>query len=249
MEKSFIPIILGITGHRDIPKEDYEPLKKKIKGIIDELKKKYPSTPLIFLTPLAEGADRIAAMAAKKNGIEYIVPLPMPIEEYKKDFNDESSLREFDELLKGAKDFFVIPSQEYNQKNNKEHNQEQVERNKLYENVGVYIAKYSSILIALWDGKVSNGQGGTAEVVGYKLNGIPSEYMENTIKIDHADNGPVYHIMTRRTMYEKLPHKCITVTKLYPPYLAERGNAEKEYNTIFKSIDKSNEDIINSMKN
>ena len=59
-----IHLILGITGHRDIPQEDVDKLKEKIKDIFNELKSKYPHTPFLLLTPLAEGADRIAAKAA-----------------------------------------------------------------------------------------------------------------------------------------------------------------------------------------
>jgi len=59
-----IHLILGITGDRDIPQEDVDKLKEKIKDIFNELKSKYPHTPFLLLTPLAEGADRIAAKAA-----------------------------------------------------------------------------------------------------------------------------------------------------------------------------------------
>jgi len=81
-----IHLILGITGHRDIPQEDVDKLKEKIKEIFNELKGKYPHTPLLLLTSLAEGADRIAAKAAIEEGIDYVVVLPFPEEEYVKDF-------------------------------------------------------------------------------------------------------------------------------------------------------------------
>lgn len=234
MEKSFIPIILGITGHRDIPRDDYDIIKNKIKETISELKKAYPNTPLILLTPLAEGGDRIAAIAANESEIEYIAPLPMPLEDYTKDFEEKASLEEFNSLLNGASSYYVLP------------NDGQVERSKLYEQVGVYIAKHCHILIALWDGMESSGQGGTAEIVEYKLKGIPYEYIESQLEIGHVDNGPVYHIMTNRLRNERIPAESITITKLYPSYWVNRGNAENEYNAILKSMDKFNKDIIDS---
>jgi len=39
-----IHLILGITGYRDIPQEDVDKLKEKIKEIFNELKGKYPHT-------------------------------------------------------------------------------------------------------------------------------------------------------------------------------------------------------------
>jgi len=59
-----IHLVVGITGHRDIPEEDADKLKEKIRRIFKELMEEYPNTPLLLLTPLAEGADRIAAKAA-----------------------------------------------------------------------------------------------------------------------------------------------------------------------------------------
>jgi hypothetical protein len=81
-----IHLIIGITGHRDIPEEDADILKEKIKGIFRELKNNYKNTPLLLLTPLAEGADSIAAKTAIEEGIDYAVVLPFPEEEYVKDF-------------------------------------------------------------------------------------------------------------------------------------------------------------------
>jgi hypothetical protein len=40
-------------------------------------------------------------------------------------------------------------------------------RNTLYRNVGEHIVDNSDILVAIWDGNLSNGTGGTAEIVEY----------------------------------------------------------------------------------
>ena len=43
---------------------------------------------MLLLTPLAEGADWIAAKAAIEEGIDYAVVLPFPEEKYVKDFQE-----------------------------------------------------------------------------------------------------------------------------------------------------------------
>ena len=96
-DKVFIHLVVGITGHRDIIEKDKPLLKKSIIELFRELKKECPYTPLLLLTPLADGADRLAAEAAIDEGIKYVVPLPLPKEEYEKDFPE--TVAEFENLL------------------------------------------------------------------------------------------------------------------------------------------------------
>jgi hypothetical protein len=56
-----LPLVIGVTGHRDLRSEDRETLAGRLREIIAELRVRYPHTPLILLSPLAEGADRLAA--------------------------------------------------------------------------------------------------------------------------------------------------------------------------------------------
>src|SRR5260370_266892 len=52
------PLVIGVTGHRDLREEDREHLKNSVRKVFTELRKQYPSTPFVLLSPLAEGADR-----------------------------------------------------------------------------------------------------------------------------------------------------------------------------------------------
>ncbi|MGC9187651.1 MAG: hypothetical protein ACP5GN_08225 [Fervidicoccaceae archaeon] len=72
--RRYIHLVIGITGHRDIVNEDRELLKDKIREIFKELRSRYANTPLLLITSLAEGADRIGAEVALEMGFEYIVP-------------------------------------------------------------------------------------------------------------------------------------------------------------------------------
>ena len=53
-----VPIILGVTGHRDIPNEDWDVISEKIRHHFLHLKHQYPNSPFRLISGLAEGADR-----------------------------------------------------------------------------------------------------------------------------------------------------------------------------------------------
>jgi len=94
-----LPLVVGFTGHRAFPGEDVSMIKQRVGEIYSTLRKKYPSTAIVLLTSLAEGADRFGAHIAYELGIPFIVPLPMKKEIYMEDFTSEESKREFLDLL------------------------------------------------------------------------------------------------------------------------------------------------------
>src|SRR5882724_11887194 len=85
-EKGPLHLVLGVTGHRDIRPEDTRKLEATFRKSIRDLQDSYPSTPLSLITALADGADRLAAHVAIEMGIRLIVPLPLPRDEYERDF-------------------------------------------------------------------------------------------------------------------------------------------------------------------
>lgn len=86
MHKGLVPITVGITGHRDIPKDDKPKLAKAVLGELVRMREEHPHSPLILLTGLAEGADRLAAKCALQAGWQIGAFLPLPQVEYEKDF-------------------------------------------------------------------------------------------------------------------------------------------------------------------
>src|SRR5262245_44591368 len=69
------------------------------------------SSPRILLTSLAKGADTIAAEAAlAREAWHVVVPLPLPLDLYKQDFDTEGAAR-LDRLLAHPRTrSFVLPS-------------------------------------------------------------------------------------------------------------------------------------------
>lgn len=79
---ALLPIVMGVTGHRDI--QDPEQIRTVLDRAIKNIRDMYPSTPLVALSALAEGADRLFARAVLDAHIPLYVPLPFSAEEYEK---------------------------------------------------------------------------------------------------------------------------------------------------------------------
>jgi hypothetical protein len=156
---------IGVTGHRKLA--DPEALRVLIGEAVRRLKETVPVAPGAGLTPvvvsaLAEGADRLVAHEVLADGDARLeVALPLPAEEYAKDFKTEASKEEFRCLLAQAAD---PPWQA----------PDDLDRDVAYERAGRYVVDRCDVLIALWDGEKSRGRGGTAEIVGYaQERGVP----------------------------------------------------------------------------
>ena len=169
------PLVIGVTGHRDLRPGDIEDLKKQVRQIFQELRDRYPSTPFILISSLAEGADRLVAEVALEpaNRARLIVPLPMPQALYETDFDPADSLDEFRKLLDQADYCLTIPLPEGV-------TEDAVAapgpaRDHQYELMGQYVAHQSQILIALWDGVDSGKTGGTSEVIKFQTQGLPPD--------------------------------------------------------------------------
>ncbi|MGO9547727.1 MAG: hypothetical protein ACLPPF_23440 [Rhodomicrobium sp.] len=155
-----VPIMLGATGHRNIEPQDAK-LIAALSKQCRELRNKYPDSPFVILSALAEGADRmIAEVAMKELSADLIAVLPVPEEEYERDFGTEASKTEFRTLLDRA--LFVKTAQVPGDASWKTVGEP---RNEQYARAGAIIADHSHILFAIWDGKPSRGTGGTGEQV------------------------------------------------------------------------------------
>jgi hypothetical protein len=152
-------LVIGVTGHRDLVPEEIPGIEAAVRELLEDLVDRFPRRKLQIMSPLAEGADRIAALVAEDLDIELIAPLPMPENIYAQDFESSRSWAEFSRLLDYATETTTLPLapgsseaavSDYGP-----------ERNHQYAEVGAYIAARSDILIAIWDGKTIDDLGGT----------------------------------------------------------------------------------------
>lgn len=235
-----VPLYVGITGHRNLRPEDRERLKQIMKDEFEDLHRLHPSSPIILLTPLAEGADRLAAVAAIESGLHFVVPLPMPVGEYLKDFASQQSKLEFESLFSQASDSFVVAGSPHEATDLE---RETIHRENAYARVGTYIAQHSILLIALWDG-ISKGSGsGTSQVVNLRLNGTPLSTSMSQTPFHNLQAGPVLHIVTPRISNPNTTKPPFSREMYYPRIHGELSFAIQIHESMLSHVDDYNKEV------
>lgn len=171
--RSTKPIVLnvGITGHRasvltaplletlePVVDEVFRRLREALLKIRDDEAAFNSSTPaqLRLHTPLASGADQIAAKSARSSGYFVRALLPFEPDEYRKDFAAGEELDEFERALEAADEVVALPG-------------ERSDADGAYVLVGESVIDAADVLVAIWDGEEGRGPGGTAHVVELAL--------------------------------------------------------------------------------
>jgi hypothetical protein len=183
---ALVPLVLAVTGHRDVPADDWVVLSASVLEQMRALSAQHPNSPGLLLSGLAEGADRLVARCALEAGWALGVVLPLPQSDYEADFSDERSVADFRELIARAAWCRDI-------------SEASAVRPACYDALGDWLARHSQVLIALWDGREGKGLGGTADVVKRFREGVPQE------RLIAPDAGPVIHVLTRRVGGADLP--------------------------------------------
>lgn len=208
-----VPIVFGVTGHRTL--DNYDNIKRELQGWLSTaVEEKYKNSPFVLMTALAEGFDRLAARAVcelepelrKRICLQGI--LPMPAEEYRRDWRCKSkSDEEFLELLAKCDEVVELPlsyKAEGERGNLERLVEERLEaeregecgaqykkgslRNKRYALVGSYIARHSHVLIAGWDGVEDIREGGTRWVIeDFEAGCALTEYRKEYTGVAHDD--------------------------------------------------------------
>ncbi|MGA2738450.1 MAG: hypothetical protein ABSG65_13500 [Bryobacteraceae bacterium] len=237
-----IPLVFGVTGHRDLEHENLEKLEVSVRGKLEYFRRKYAHTPFILLSPLAEGADRLVARVALEPqiGARLIVPLPMRKDFYEEDFTSPGSLLEFLGLLDRADQSFVLPQGPEAQIPKKG-----AARDAQYRAVGEFIVRHCQNLIALWDGTGARGEGGTGEIVALQTEGIPAPNA-NTLELPEA--FPAIWVVTphRKNETPKVPEggALFDVVDMYPAaFRSDKKEAEDYYGRIFGRVDDFNKNV------
>lgn len=240
LDGPLLPIVVGVTGHRQIDAAHIAPLELAVARFLGELVRLYPSSPLVLLSPLAEGADRLVARVALAAGAHLVVPLPFEHGRYVEDFTSEASRAEFDELLGRASQHFVLPLLEG-------HDQASMSvagrsRDLHYAQVGAYIARSCQLMIALWDGNTKELHGGTADVVFYCLHGAPRELTPGMSSLDAPQRRPVYHVATPSPRGLVQGIEPFDGRMLRPESYASDSDAASALSRLLEHIDGFNQD-------
>jgi hypothetical protein len=249
-----VPLVLGVTGHREFRPGDEEPLRTLVTSVMGDIRLRCAHTPLILLTPLAEGADRLVAKVALDAGAWLVVPMPFARAQYEATFRDDDSRRKFAELVSHPRTLRVfhldLPGAL----------DAATRRRVSYLCTGAYVARHSQVLIALWDGRPAEGLGGTAAIVDYRRTGrldidpkllqlfeqVPEPFTIPQRPLDAPEFGPVYHIVTPRPgLHHPVPSDALTLHRLalrmYDDHPAQAAAYFEQLQQRWERIDADNE--------
>lgn len=192
------PLVVGITGHRNLCFGELAPLRAAVGDLFAQLRREFPRLPLCVLSPLAAGADQLVAEVALAAGAELIAPLPVTRARYAADFQ-RAAREAFDALCDRAQVIELPPLPGCTPADAAA---DAASRNRHYAQAGVFVASHCHILVALWDGRPSKLLGGTAQVVRYHLEAIPPGRADarqaRRAILESGDESLLYHIACSR---------------------------------------------------
>jgi hypothetical protein len=183
MPDAQIPLLIGVTGHRDLVPEEIAPLRVAVRSFLAGLRRRFPDAPLLIASSLSQGADLLVAEEALALGLGCCAVLPLPPELYRTDFDDALDWCRFEEVLARCGRTVVCggddpPGASFDL------TKDRIARTARYAAAGELIAADAFILLALWDGKPSELAGGTASTVEYRWS--------------QQSRFDVYHVVTSR---------------------------------------------------
>jgi hypothetical protein len=178
------PFLVGVSGHRDLDADQLPRLREAVASFVRQLKEYLPDTDLHLIVGMAEGADLLVAETAVALGVEVEAVLPMPLAQYSSDF-DARTLASLQELLRHSRVRCVELSGPGGAAHaDKPHSPGR--RDAMYANLTSSLIRRSSLLLALWDGRVSQLPGGTADTV-LRFLGVRSDQHEGPEALEFVE--------------------------------------------------------------
>jgi len=168
-----IPFVLavGVTGHRaevlaqgdvdrlrELVRETLILIEESGRSLLERERDCFAPGPvrLRFVSPIADGADQIAATLALELGWELQAIIPFSREQYRASLASDDARDRFDALLERSACLLELPGDPDDSLD-------------AYIMTGRATVAHCDVLIAVWDGKPPRGRGGTGEVVQLAL--------------------------------------------------------------------------------
>lgn len=193
-----IPVLVGIVGHRDLVPAEVPAIRDAIAALLSALREAAPDVQLVLLSSMAEGADLLAAEVAHDLGLGLIALLPYSAARCREDLHGAAAQASFDRLLAHAEKLELpelaaaggakgTPAER---------------RDLQFQRAGALVARYSSLLIAVWDGQATRHVAGTARVIEQRRHGLlgagDATHGEADVLLRAGDNDLIYDIRCAR---------------------------------------------------
>lgn len=166
-----IPIVVGVTGHRNICAKDVPALKQQVSEALVEVRQMCGDTPVVMMSGMAQGADMLCAEVAFEMNIPVYAVLPFDKEHFYNTFDDYRDRDKLYPYLDKCARIIYVPDVEQRKDWLQSRIEQMDDDSYWYRQVGVHIAERSHLTIALWDGKAPRDTFGcgTVEVIEFAL--------------------------------------------------------------------------------
>lgn len=205
-----VPLLVGVIGHRDPQPSAIQHIVNRFDFLLQQIFEACPSTPIWMLNGLADGMDMIAAETFLRrvrqardvnNKVEegatwdkLVAVLPKNRAEYLQDIHCNDDLQRVRQLLK-ASNYIVEPANNHELRCNFNKIPSEPE---CYAIQGAFIAKYSYLLFAFFDGVGNRLIGGTGHTLAIHQGDIHPLFRSVDEILDSREHGESIVIATPR---------------------------------------------------
>lgn len=192
-QRHLVPITFGITGHRDILEEDLKRATDIVAKTIKHYRNRFPLSPFVFISPIAQGADSAAAKAALEADSNLFLQVVFPFSEVDYLPTIEPAHQNlFHELKNHPKTIGIITLHD-------EKLTTHVEIDQAYAEVGEFVALHTHLLFAFANGDEGMvKKGGTQEIVKYRERGCTNLLDTKSSNVRSSEQGILFTIKVRR---------------------------------------------------
>jgi hypothetical protein len=191
-----IPFVVGVTGHRDPLPSQVLPIRAALVTLLQRLKETQPGVRIQVLCSMADGADLLIAEVALELDLDVLALLTFPEDVCRSDLLSEAARTSFDRVMTRAQRL-ELPMPPGLTREKLLASTSGPERDRQYHRAGLLLARFCSLLIAIWDGKPTAHVAGSARVVEFRRHGS-REQGTTDVLLESADNDLLFEIHCAR---------------------------------------------------
>jgi hypothetical protein len=164
-----IPFMIGIVGHRDLVPQEIPQIRAALHELFKRLRDDNPQVPFRLLCSMAAGADLLTAEVAAELGLDIIALLPYSRRLCREDLETDADRGDFDRIC-DLSDVIELNLPSGTSIEDVAHTG--MARDRQMQRAGSLIARYSGLLVAVWNGMDTDHRAGTARAVQFRRDGI-----------------------------------------------------------------------------
>jgi hypothetical protein len=191
-----IPFVVGVTGHRDPLPSQVPSIRAALKTLLQRLKDAQADVRIQVLCSMADGADLLIAEVALELDIDVLALLTFPEDVCRSDLLSDAARASFDHVMARAQRL-ELPLPPGLTREALLVSTAAPGRDPQYQRAGLLLARYCSLLIAVWDGKPTTHVAGSARVVEFRRHGSRGPGITDVL-LESADNDLLFEIHCAR---------------------------------------------------